>query len=453
MTRNSIRLRLYVLSAASIAAALLVAGLALVAMFESHVERRVRAELTNHIRQLISSLEFKADGAPALSRPPADPRFNEPFSGLYWQVEEEGGGAVLLRSRSLWDAALVLPADRLPPGQVHTHEIKGPLMADLLVQEAPIIFTAPNGRRTMRMEVAVDRRDVQFAARDFAGELAPSLALLALALVGSAWLQIDVGLRPLEAVRQGVNAIASRQARRLDEGYPDEVTPLVNEVNELLDARDRALERARARAGDLAHGLKTPLTVLMADARKLKEKGEAELAQEIVDLAQSMRRHVEQELARTRIAAEARRAADAADVARIVRGVVGALGRTPRGERLAWRVDLPERLDAPVEADDFMEVAGNLLENASQWAKSRVEVSVRQEEGAVRLVIADDGPGAPEALIGALGRRGARADGQSGGTGIGLAIVREIVEAYGGRLTLENAAGGGLKAEAAFPAA
>jgi signal transduction histidine kinase len=451
MNRNSIRLRLYAASVVSIAVALVAAGIGLVLLFESHVESRLRAELNNHIRQLASNLEFLPNGSPVLARAPADPRFDQQLSGLYWQIEEEGG-KVLMRSRSLWDSALVLPVDKLPPGQVHSHEIRGPLMADLLVHEEPVIFKAPNGERIMRLEVAIDRQDVRLAANVFAEELVPSLALLAVALVGSAWVQINVGLRPLEAVRRGVNAIASRQKRRLDDVYPEEVTPLVNEVNELLDARDKAIEWARMRAGDLAHGLKTPLTVLMADARKLDERGETELAREVAELARSMQRHVEHELARTRVAAEARRASAEADAPGIVRGIVGALRKTPRGEGLEWRMRLPERLDVSVDPDDFMEVAGNLLENASNWAKSRIDVSVHNGDGAVRLTISDDGPGVPAGMIAELGRRGARLDARRSGTGIGLAIVKEIVEAYGGQLTLTNGADGGLCAEAAFPA-
>jgi signal transduction histidine kinase len=449
--RNSIRLRLYIASLFSIALAVVVAGAGLVLLFESHVERRLRSELNNHIRQLAASLDFKPNGAVTLSRAPVDPRFDRQLSGLYWQIEEERGQP-LLRSRSLWDATLNLPKDKLPPGMVHRHEIKGPLMADLLAHEEPVVFASPTGPRVLRLEVAVDRKDVRKATEAFVNELIPSLALLALVLVGSAWLQINVGLRPLEAVRQGVNAIVSGQKERLDADYPEEVTLLVHEVNELLDARDKALERARARAGDLAHGLKTPLTVLMADARKLNDRGEQEMAKEIESLALTMQRHVEHELARTRVAAEARRGAAEADAPRIVRGIVSALRKTPWGERLEWRVHSPERLFAPVDSDDFMEVAGNLLENASKWAKSRVDASVWNVGGEVLLMIADDGPGAPPGMLAELCKRGTRLDEKSGGAGIGLAIAKEIVEAYGGRLTLRNGAAGGLRAEATFPA-
>jgi signal transduction histidine kinase len=345
-----------------------------------------------------------------------------------------------------------MPNDSLTPGQIHNHILQGPLQAELLAQEELIIYDTASGKRPLRITAAIDRNELLFARHEFAEALVLSLGLLAAVLLGASWVQIVVGLRPLEAVRQGVNAVRARQKQRLEDGYPDEVMPLVAEVNTLLDAQDQTIERARTRAGDLAHGLKTPLTVLVANARKLKEKGEAEFGQEIDDMVTLMQRHIERELARTRVAAEARQRADTgADAVRVVQGVVDALRKTPRGSPLDWRLDLPDRLDTPVQADDLMEVAGNLLDNASKWAKSWVRMEAREHGGAMSLIVTDDGPGVPESMIAALGQRGARLDSQMPGTGIGLAIVKEIVEAYDGSLTLQNVAEGGLRAEVTFP--
>lgn len=451
MKGKSIRLRLFVVSLASVAVALVIAGAALVELFANHVERRVTAELTNHLRQLAGNLSFNADGSIAEQMQLSDPRFEQPFSGLYWQVTEVGKG-VLLRSRSLWDTTLGPPDDTLTPGQVHNHIIPGPLKAELLAQEELIIYGTPGGKRSVRIMAAVDRNELRAARHEFAEALRLSLGLLAVVLLAASWFQIVVGLKPLEAVRLGVNAVRARQKRRLEDSYPDEVMPLVAEVNTLLEAQDHTIERARTRAGDLAHGLKTPLTVLMADARKLKEAGNAELGQEIEDMVKAMQRHIERELARTRVAAEARqRVTEGADAVRIVHGIVGALRKTPRGMPLDWRLELPERLEVPVQVDDFMEVAGNLLENASKWAKNWVRVAATTDGREMCLCVSDDGPGVPEGMIAALGHRGARLDSHMPGTGIGLAIVKEIVEAYGGTLTLRNEAGGGLSAEAVFP--
>lgn len=452
MRRRSLRLRLLVASVISIAVALAIAGFGLSALFERHVERRAKAELATYTHQLVASLAFGDGGAVTLSRTLADPRFDQVFSGLYWQLREEGGD-LLLRSRSLWDHVLPLPTDTLLPGNVHDHTLPGPQDAELLVQEQLVIYSKPSGQRTIRIAVALDRQEITEASEEFTEEMIPALALLAFVLVAAAWLQVRVGLRPLEAVRRGVNAIRSRRQLRLEGPFPDEVMPLVSEVNDLLEAQENAIERARTRAGDLAHGLKTPLTVLFGDARKLRDRGESEIASEIEELAHSMQHHIDRELTRTRIAREAGREKLEADLGAVVGKLVATLQRTPRGEALAWTLTLPVGLMVAVEPVDLAEVAGNLLENAVKWGKSHVRVSARQDGGSVILSIGDDGKGVPDELIAALGRRGARLDEQVPGTGLGLAIAKEILEAYDGGLELGNDPDGGLTVTAWLPVA
>lgn len=447
MSRKSIRLRLLLASLVSIAVALVVAGLGLVKLFESHVEQRFQAELSNYIRQIAGNLSFGTDGTVTQSNRLSDPRFEEPLSGLYWQVAEDG--KVLLRSRSLWDTTLALPPDTLSPGEIHSHIVQGPMRTTLLVQEELVIYDAA-GKRQIRIAAAINIEELRHASHEFAEALVPSLGMLAVVLLGASWFQISVGLRPLEAIRRGVNAVRARQQKRLETTFPHEVMPLVFEMNTLLEAQDQAIERARTRAGDLAHGLKTPLTVLVADARKLKEKGEIELGQEVDDMVKLMQRHIDRELTRVRVAEEARRMLAETDAVHVICGIVGALRKTPHGIDLDWRLDLPEQLNVPIQLDDFMEVAGNLLENASKWAKNWVQVHVWKSEDAIKLIILDDGPGVPEGMLTALGQRGARLDSQAPGTGIGLAIVKEIVEAYGGLLCLRNEPTGGLCVEVVF---
>ncbi len=452
MRRRSLRLRLLVASVISIAVALAIAGFGLSALFERHVERRAKAELATYTHQLVASLAFGDGGAVTLSRTLADPRFDQVFSGLYWQLREEGGD-LLLRSRSLWDHVLPLPTDTLLPGNVHDHTLPGPQDAELLVQEQLVIYSKPSGQRTIRIAVALDRQEITEASEEFTEEMIPALALLAFVLAAAAWLQVRVGLLPLEAVRRGVNAIRSRRQHRLEGPFPDEVMPLVSEVNDLLEAQENAIERARTRAGDLAHGLKTPLTVLFGDARKLRDRGESEIASEIEELAHSMQHHIDRELTRTRIARETGREKLEADLGAVVGKLVATLQRTPRGEALAWTLTLPVGLMVAVEPVDLAEVAGNLLENAVKWGKSHVRVSARQEGGSVILSIGDDGKGVPDELIAALGRRGARLDEQVPGTGLGLAIAKEILEAYDGGLELGNDPDGGLTVTARLPVA
>lgn len=449
MTRRSLRFRLLIAAAISITAALVIAGLGLVALFQYHVERRVGAELETYLSQIIGSTGITADGHIRVTQELADPRFRQPLSGLYWQIQDDER-PTLLRSRSLWDAVIELPEDELIPGRVHQHILSGPGDRPLLVRERQIIFQPDTGARRLRIAVAVDQRDV-FAARDaFAADMLPYLALMAFVLSLAAWMQIRIGLAPLGAIRRGVVAIRSGARRRLSNAYPDEVMPLVEEMNGLLEAQEQAIDRARAWTADLAHGLKTPLMVLTADSQRLREQGNTAIADDLEQLAETMRRRVERELIRARARSGVQTRQARADIGAAVDGIVRTLKRTPRGSHLDWTVETPERIFAAIRPDDLGELLGNLLENASKWARRTVRVSVSRSD-AVTVLIEDDGPGVPDSQLKKLGLRGVRLDEQTQGTGLGLAIARDITEAYHGDLSFDRAALGGLAVTVRMP--
>jgi signal transduction histidine kinase len=449
MRRGSLRLRLLAAGAASILLALAVAGFGLLLLFERHVERRMTAELQAHLRQLVSGLERAPDGSLNIGRPLAEPRFEDPLSGLYWQITAEPQGPVL-RSRSLWDGVLNLPWDRLTDAAVHEHTIAGPGQSSLLVVERSIALPANLGGGNARVAVAVDRAEIHAAGLAFAVDLMPSLALLAAFLFAASWAQVVVGLRPLDAIRRRLHAVRSGREARLGTTFPDEVRPLAAEVDHLLDAQEAAIARARTRAADLAHGLKTPLTILASDAEELRTRGETVIADEIAAVTDSMRRHVERELARAR--ARSRLGGGAAQpVHSVVDRVVAVLRRTPRGQSLHWEIDMARDLAAPVDAQDLAEIFGNLGENAVKWAASRVRIAGRREDRAVTVSVEDDGPGNPDDQIGTVLARGGRLDEAQPGSGLGLAIVSDLAEAYGGTLTIERSALSGLSAEVRFP--
>jgi signal transduction histidine kinase len=223
----------------------------------------------------------------------------------------------------------------------------------------------------------------------------------------------------------------------LESGFPAEVQPLAEEIDGLLDARDKAVERAKARAADLAHGLKTPLQVLNGEVERLKSKGETEIAADISTLADAMRRHVDRALARARLAYASRNAS--ADVKSVVDRVVRVVERTPQGEKLDWEIDVAEGLAAPIEAEDLGEALGNLVENSVRHARTRIAISAGLETKQVFIAVTDDGPGIAEEHRSTVVARGQRLDTQSEGAGLGLAIVSDIVEAWGGRLILDDA--------------
>lgn len=444
---GSLRLRLFLAGTLAVLAATVVAAFALGLVFERHVERRLLAELEAHLDQLTAAVEFGATGEPVLTRDLADPRFRRPLSGLYWQIVVDEGAA-LLRSRSLWDETLPLPADTLPDGSVHRHVLPGPAGAELLVLERRVAVTPGPEERSLRAAVAIDRGELTAARRAFVADLNPYLGVLAALLLLAGTVQIQIGLRPLAAVRARLGEIRSGRRTRLEAGFPSEVQPLADEVDALLDARDRQVSQARARAGDLAHGLKTPLQVLAGDAERLRAKGEAELADEIDELAATMRRHVERELARARLAAGSVHAE--ADVLAVAERVSGVVARTPAGGRLVWDLDVPADTRARIDADDLAEALGNLVENAARHATGRVRIETTAAGDRLELAVVDDGPGIPEAVRAVALARGGRGD-ERGGAGLGLAIVQDIAAAWGGRLALDDARPG-LKAVLTLPA-
>lgn len=453
MSRHSLRLRLLLVSIVSITAALFLAGIVLVELFERHVERRVEAELSTNIRQLAGHVDFANGGQITLSINLADPRFAEPLSGLYWQVQDDASGN-RLRSRSLWDYVLPLPSDELETGVIHQHRLDGPGGSSLIAQERLIVYDTPGGARTIRIAVAIDARTVGQAAAEFASDVRMPLFALASFLIAVAALQIWFGLHPLEAVRRGVKQIRSGDGSRLIGPFPDEVMPLVSEVNDLLDAQERTIERARHQAANLAHALKTPLTVMMSDAEKLKREGRTEIADELADLSRQMHRHIDRELARARVANQAvRRDRSKTDIVEISRSVISALKRIPSGELLSWEIDGPSACMVTVDTNDLSDLVGNILENAAKWARTCIRVSVTQDANEVVFTVVDDGPGAPPDQLEGLRQRGIRLDEKKPGSGIGLAIVDDIASAYGGNVVLESLGNGGFSASVYLPAA
>jgi signal transduction histidine kinase len=431
---NSIRFRLWSAATISILVALAIAGVGLRYLFELNVERRIVGELTADLNELIGATSFAANGQLSVAPGLTDPRFTNPLSGHYWQVEDLASHG-LVRSRSLWDAKLALPGQGAS-GELRTiEELKGP--GDELTVAVVRTITDADGR-SFRAIVAEDHSSVTVSVREYVRDLIPALILLAAALMAAFFVQITVGLAPLESLRVAVRNVIAQRTARLDVAAPSEVQPLADEINRLLDAQAKALARARSRATDLAHGLKTPLQVLSADIRALRGKGETELADEIEKSAGAIRRHVERELARARLAPGVSGKASCR-VREAAAGVIAVIKRTPGGKQLAFLIDVKEDLLAPIDEGDLSEMLGNLVENAARFARSSVQVNAWASGSEVSIAVADDGPGIPDADRESALSRGVQLDSKGGSSGLGLAIVSDIVEAYGGRLTMTNA--------------
>lgn len=431
MTRRSLRLRLALAGAASIIAALVAAFFILSTLFERHVERRIAAELVLHLDQIIAGIAEQPGAALDLVKPPVDPRFERPLSGLYWQIEGDGKR---LRSRSLWDGVLTLPD--IPAGGVHTETITGPGGASLLLVEREVVTAARAGARPLRVAVAIDRSDVSQATDEFEDDLLPYMQALAALLLAASFVQIFVGLRPLATLTERLSAIRAGKAERLGSDFPDEVLPLTGEVDALLQSRENQLRKARERAADLAHGFKTPLQILSGDVLRLRERGEEGVARDIEAIILRMRRHVDHEMARARQAERGHTARS--DLARVAAQVVGVVSRTPAGRNLDWQQEVEPGLILRIDTEDLAEILGSLAENAARYARTRVGIFARPEGSAVVIEVVDDGPGIPEGEIEFVLKRGGRLDTTSEGAGLGLAIAESFVEEANGSFALEN---------------
>jgi len=446
---RSLRFRLLAFAALVLAAALLVTGFSLSALFTRHLERRVGQELDTHLNQLVGSLRLTQGTGISLLREPVDPRFQAIFGGLYWQVDDLTTNTQL-RSRSLWDTQLSVPGDMLQPSQTHIHDLPGPQQSNLLAHETMVLLSAPDGDHEVRLSVAIDRAELTALATGFAKDLAPVLAILGSVLMLGFLLQIGEGLRPAHQVLSGVSAVRNGTRKRLaSEGVPKEIAPLVEEVNALLDAQDLAISRARDRAANLAHGLKTPLSALTSDIERLRAKGETEIADDISELAHRMRRHMERELARARL--RHGRSQERILLKPIVDGIFRALKRTPSGEDLDLRNNVGATLAVPVDADDLNELVGNLAENAVRFARSQVLVDTEIASEAVVIRISDDGPGLDQAGMISATTPGQRLDQSETGAGLGLVISSDIVDSFGGQLEFGSSPSGGLEVRISIP--
>jgi signal transduction histidine kinase len=447
----SIRTRFLLVSIVSVTLSLSLATWFFIGLFSTNLAERIDRELTGHINMLAGMLSFGPDGK--LQRPdgPRDNRFHQVYGGLYWQIIDPATG-LELRSESLFDYALPLPDDVHMAGTVHRYRLKGPEERDVIVQERLVLLASPSGSQEVRLAVAINASELDETAAGFGWTILPYVAALGVFLVIMSAVQLYIGLQPLTAMAKALEALRQRRETHLAGRFPGELSSIVRQLNSLLEAQEKAMQKARARAADLAHGLKTPLTIISNNILKLEEKGESQIAEELDMVSSAMLAHINHELARTRIAQNPDLRRSDADCAQIASEVIRTLKHTEWGERLEFALAAPETLMLPIDPNDLRELLGNLLENACKWAKSSVSVKAIRTGSQWLVTIEDDGPGVPEEKLPDLIRRGTRLDLRTPGTGLGLAIVNEIAEVYGIILTFETLVPSGFRASLLFSA-
>ena len=400
-------------------------------------------------KALIASSEIGPDGEVRFSRPPADQRFLEAYSGVYFQISGEGTDT--FASRSLWDRRLQVDAGHNDV-KVHRYDSGQFEGEPLRIVERDVIL--PGSSTRWRFQVAQSREILNRQIRDFRTTLIWSLAALGLGLLVLTALQASYGLWPLRRVRSEVIAIRTGRQRRIAENFPREVYPLVHEINELLAHGEEQAEEARRHAGNLAHALKTPLTVITNAATAQAP----DLADSVCREATTMRRQVDHHLARARAIGRRASAQARATVWDSLEAVERAVSRLYPA--VTVDIDGDKTAEVRIERQDLDEMLGNLVENAAKYGGGRVFVTVSRAAaspgpGTIQIAVEDDGPGIPEAEWQAIFDRGARLDTTGKpGTGLGLAIVRDVAEIYGGSIALGTSEDlGGLEATLLLPEA
>jgi signal transduction histidine kinase len=413
-------------------------------VLDDAITRNFDSQLKYVLQAMIAKAELDPDGEIRLTRALSDQRFLEPNSGLYFQVSAPGHDP--FRSQSLWDRRLKVHGGNQDE-HIHPYDSKefGP-DESLRVMERDVRL--PGSPVVWRFQVAQDRSVLDAQIAVLTKTLIRSFAILGLGLILMSALQATFGLWPLRKVRRQIAAVRAGRMARVDTRLPVEIAPMVEELNELLAHNERQAEEARTHAGNLAHALKTPLTVIMNEA----SANSPDLCKTVIREATTMRRQVDHHLARAR--AVGRRAAgqSVAPVWPSLDSVERAVSRLYPNVTIDVAGDRNARVH--VERQDLDELIGNLIENAAKYGGSRVFVTVESGPRFVELLIEDDGPGIPEAQRGAIFERGARLDTGKPGTGLGLAIVRDVAQIYGGSVELQESEDlGGLLVRLKLPSA
>ncbi len=483
---SSLRMRLLAGTLAWVIVSVLAAGWGIQALFRQHIEAQLRSELSIHLDQLTATIQVDPHGGLSLSAPPADPRFSQPFSGLYWQAAPPPGAGTSadaprpLRSRSLWDTDLPGPADAGPaapspaaastaaastaapspaaastaaastaaagfpdagsldtgPAEGDRHyAARGPRGQELLVL-ARRIEPAEGPWPVLILRVAADRAQLAEPIGRFNAMLAVALGVLAFGLVLAVLMQVWVGLHPLVGLRSALAAVREGRAQRVEGEFPSEIQPLVEDFNRVLRSNAEVVERARTQAGNLAHALKTPLAVIANAA----EAGDPRLPVLVAEQVAAARRQVDYHLAQARAAAAVRRTGMRSPVLPLLLGLVRVMHRVHAQRGVTFELEaVPEGLAFRGEEQDFQEMLGNVLDNAGKWARRRVRVRAEPlGPDRLRLVVDDDGPGLEAGKAEAVFQRGRRADEHAPGTGLGLSIVRDLAGLYGGEARFED---------------
>jgi signal transduction histidine kinase len=454
---RSIAKRLFFSAALLSFVILFVAGLVLSTIYRRTAEANFDERLGVYLHELVADIATPGEDSRTGPGQLGEPQFELALSGWYWQITRLDVPKPEIRSsRSLFAAKLPRLSDAgvaAAAGGARRGYATGPDDRVLRMLER-IIDTGDQGIYLVQVAAMTEQIDTQISRFEF--DLVITFAVLALALVVSAAAQLRYGLRPLWQLQEGVAAIRRGEAEKIEGNFPQDLAPLASELNLLIDANRDVVERARTQVGNLAHALKTPLSVIVNEAAV----DPGPLAAKVEEQAAIMRDQVSYYLNRARAAVRARTLGGATEVAPAVEALVRTFEKIYAERAIGFTVSVPGTIRFQGERQDFEEMVGNLVDNAGKWARHAVAISVAPEPGRnlserrlFRVTIDDDGPGLAAGLRQAALSRGKRLDETKPGSGLGLSIVADLAALYGGDLSLEDSPKGGLRAELRLPSA
>ena len=413
-----------------VTAMILAAGIAVPTQVYGYMVSETQSQLNIYMDELAANLETNNAGQLLMLSKLSDPRFRRPYSGLYWSIE---AGDHRLRSRSLWDRT------------IESRPLKNRLVG---ARNEPLIYIEktlylPEYRSPVHVTIGIDEKPIRASIAKLKSQLWVILGLLFVGLLVVMGGQIYWSLAPLRKLQQDLVKLRAGEQNSLNHTYPQEISPVISDLNALLFHYQELLERARHHAGNLSHALKTPISVLRNEIAALSSQDKAKLQPPIEQIQQQIDYH----LSRARMAGSKNILAVKSSPAQCVDTIVKAFDKLYAARQLTLVNELDSDLLVAVEEHDLSEMIGNLLENSYKWANSFIRVHHQPEvDGSVSIVIEDDGPGIPEAKMQSVQKRGVRLDESTPGSGLGLNIVTEMAHSYRGALILETSALGGVKA-------
>ena len=456
LNAQSIAARLFLSAAFWSSMILVLAGLGLSAIYTRATEASFDDQLGVYLKALVTRVASGGEDALTGAGQFIGPQFEPTRSGWYWQITRlDSNPPDIKSSRSLFASQLprVDPSGAPPEtGVIRSGYVIGPDDRSLRVTER-VIDAGDEGRYLI--QVAGNSEDFEAEIDNFEYALAATFVVLLIAILGSMVLAVRFGLRPLRNLQEGVASIRRGEAERITGSFPQDIAPLAAEVNLLLDSNREVVERSRTQVGNLAHALKTPLSVILNEA----DAGSPTLAEKVKEQAEVMRHQVSFYLDRARAAARAGSLGSATEVKPVIEGLTRTFDKVYRDRALTFAINAPDGLRFRGEAQDLSDLIGNLLDNAGKWARERIDISASRDPrpdsvGRAFFIthIDDDGPGLdPQARTAAL-RRGQKLDESRPGSGLGLSIIVDIAQIYGGSLLLEESPLGGLRATLRLPA-